>query len=476
MPEYDPQAEVRKTRIVELRTQMDALDTQIVSLANKDVLTEDEENAWRDLNAERDVIATEYRKLEERAVRVQEIQKQTYREIYGLPEVRKGVEEFWGKDVRTLDEKAARDAALRILDDKDQSSNLNTRQLDEMEKSIRRNTDTARRTIVTETPHYRSAWHKLMRDAQPIFTGEETEALLRYNEYRAQSEGSTTGGGYAIPVFIDPSVILTDQEADNPFMRLCRVIDVPTNAWKGVSAAGVTWSFDAEAAAVSDDSITLAQPSISVNSARGFIPYSIEVGQDWPGFQAEMGTLLAAGYDDLLLSKFTNGSGTNEPTGILTALTAQTSTETTVTTDGAFGDPDLYKVWKALGQKYRGRASWMMSVGVMNKIRQFGTANLFHAATVTLAAGAVEVLFSKQVYENSYMPDFTGTTSTASILVVGDFSNYVIPRRAGMSIELVPHLFDVTNNRPTGQRGWFAHARIGGGVSNLSGFQVLCNT
>jgi predicted phage gp36 major capsid-like protein len=45
-----------------------------------------------------------------------------------------------------------------------------------------------------------------------------------------------------------------------------------------------------------------------------------------------------------------------------------------------------------------------------------------------------------------------------------------------MEVELVPHLFHTTTNRPSGSRGWFAHARIGGGVSNNAGFQVLVNT
>jgi predicted phage gp36 major capsid-like protein len=45
-----------------------------------------------------------------------------------------------------------------------------------------------------------------------------------------------------------------------------------------------------------------------------------------------------------------------------------------------------------------------------------------------------------------------------------------------MTVELVPHLFGVTSNRPTGQRGWFAWARIGGGASNTAGFRLLNQT
>jgi HK97 family phage major capsid protein len=118
----------------------------------------------------------------------------------------------------------------------------------------------------------------------------------------------------------------------------------------------------------------------------------------------------------------------------------------------------------------------MMSVDINNRIRQFGAANVYHAATVALPAGAAEVLFNRPVMENPYFPDFTGTTGAENRAVVGDFSNYVVARRQGMNVELVPQLFDVTNNRPTGSRGWFAYARIGGNSVNDAAFRLLANT
>jgi HK97 family phage major capsid protein len=259
---------------------------------------------------------------------------------------------------------------------------------------------------------------------------------------------------------------------------LARQVTVNTNQWKGVSSSGVTWAFQTEAAATTDNSPTLAQPSVVVHMARGFIPYSIEVGQDYPSFAEEMAALLAAGYDELLVDKFTRGSGSGEPFGLLTALSANTNVRVTITTSGtAFGANDPYKTWQALPQKYRRKASWLMSVDVNNKIRQLGTANVFHAFTENLQAEWLAILFNKGVYESPYMPDTTTSTSaTTGLAVVGDFANYVVARRGGMSVELVPTLFDVTNNRPTGQRGWFAYARVGGNSVNDLGFRLMVNT
>jgi len=190
-----------------------------------------------------------------------------------------------------------------------------------------------------------------------------------------------------------------------------------------------------------------------------------------------MATLLAEGYDELLVDKFTRGSGTNEPFGILTNLSANTNVRVTLTTSGAFGNPDPYKVWKALPQRFRRKASWLMSVDVNNAVRQLGTANVFHAFTENLPAEWADQLFGKQTYESPYMPDTTSSTSaTIGLAVVGDFKNYVVARRGGMSVELVQHLIGLTNNRPTGSRGWFAYARIGGGSVNDLGFRLLVNT
>lgn len=383
-------------------------------------------------------------------------------------------------DIRRLSTNEARDRALRVLEDRNASAHLKSDEKDEVERQARTSTDIARRILVTENEHYRNAWLKMVTrpNGAMYLDDEERRAMMAFDEYRVMSEGTTTAGGFGIPVFIDPSIIMTAQGSDNPFLQIARQVDVNTNAWKGVSSAGVSWSFDTENVEVSDDSPTLAQPTVTVFMARGFIPYSIEVGQDYPSFASEMSTLLAEGYDELLIDKFTRGTGTGEPQGVLTILSATAGNRVGVQTSGVnFGPDDPYRVWKALPQRFRRKASWLMSVDVNNKIRQIGTANVFHAYTENLPAEWADQLFGKTTYESPYMPDSTTSTSANSgLTVVGDFKNYVIARRGGMSVENIPHLFSTTTNLPSGTRGWFAYARVGGGVANTSGFRLLVNT
>ena len=377
-----------------------------------------------------------------------------------------------------------RDKALRRLDSRDLPSDLDDEQKTLLQRSIKKDHILARRILVTETDDYRSAWMKMVTNphGMALLDDDERQALRAWEEFRAASENVTTAGGFGIPVFIDPSIILTGQGSGNPFLELATQVTINTNIWKGVSSAGVSWSFDTESAQVSDDSPTLAQPAVTVHMARGFIPFSIEVGMDYPGFAAQMGDLLAAGYDELLIDKFTRGSGSGEPNGILTALSANTNVRVTVTTAGTIGGPDPYKVWKALPQRFRRRASWLMNVGVNNAIAQLGAANVYHAYTVGLSDQEVEKLRNRPVYESPYMPDATtSTTAPEGVAVVGDFANYVIARNGGMSVELAPLLFQQTTagtgfGLPTGQRGWFAYARIGGGPSNALGFRLLVNS
>ena len=66
----------------------------------------------------------------------------------------------------------------------------------------------------------------------------------------------------------------------------------------------------------------------------------------------------------------------------------------------------------------------------------------------------------------------TGATEDNHILVVGNFANYYIVDRIGMTVEYIPHLFGA-NNRPTGQRGWYAYCRVGADSVNDGAFRVL---
>lgn len=380
-------------------------------------------------------------------------------------------------DVRSMNAGEIRDAALKTLETQ-RSVNLSDKQLEQVDRLIRArsgNTDGAKiaeRLLITERPEYRSAFVKVFHalGMEPGLTDGERRALA---EFRAASL-TDANGGYGVPVLIDPTIILTSQGSSNAVYNAARKVTITNDEWKGVSSAGVSWSWDAEAGTVSDDAPTLGQPSVSVHKAQGFIPYSIEIGQDYPNFAAEMSRLLVEGYNELLAEALINGTGSGQPFGIAKALNATTS-EVLPVTDGEFNKQDVYAIWDALPERFKGNASWLMSTDVQNHIRQFGSND--PEFTVNLTAGGIPQLFGRPVMISEYMADFTGTTGQSDYLIVGDFgSGYLVAQRAGMNVELVPMLFDVTYNRPTGQRGWYAWARVGADSIVDNAFRMLANT
>lgn len=466
-----------------LRLRVEAIDTELRSIheaAGDRELNEDESTRWAALETEQDEVRQEITVAEERAARADRVAESRARWNslqVGMPVDNDNV------DVRKLGAQEAVDRALKRTEVEGPRISMRDESQAKVEQMLRSSTSDrsaghiARRLLLTENDAYRSAFAKAMVSATPAWTSDEARAIDEFRrwEERAMSEGSTTGGGYGVPVLIDPTIILTSQGSLNPFRQIARVETITTNQWKGVSSAGVSWSFDAEAAEVSDDSpVPLAQPTIPLQTARGFVPFSIELSDDYPGFASEIGFLLAEGYDELLAQKLAvgAGSGSNEPLGIVTALDADTNVEVVVTTDGALGAVDITKVWKALPDRAKANATWVMGAGTASDIAALGDA---YGTRTTDLTGSLERLRNRPVAVSSYIPDFAGALTAQNLVVVGDFRKFLVAERAGMSVELVPHLIGTTNNRPTGQRGWFAWARIGSGVIDIHAFRLLQN-
>lgn len=380
-------------------------------------------------------------------------------------------------EVRNLNRAEARDHAMRLLDGASDAyvSARNKAHVEQLIKKQSGDVDgsaIAKRLLITESDAYRSAFAKGVTQNQPVWTNEEARAL---EEFRAANIGTDANGGFGVPVLIDPTIIISSGYSDVPVLKVCRIETITNDEWKGVSSAAAAWSWDGEVGTVSDDMTTLAQPTVTAYKAQAFIPYSIEVGMDYPGFASEMAKLLDQGYMDLLAAATVTGSGSSQPFGIFTALDANTNVEVVVTTDGSFGAVDIDKVWAGLPERFRRNAKWLMNVDVENEVRGFGSGTATSRFTVDQTKEGISLLNGKQVLLSDAAPTFTGTTGASNILVVGDFSNYLVAQRAGMNVELVPHLFDVTSNRPTGQRGWFAWARVGADSIVDNAFRLLQN-
>lgn len=471
-----------RARLAEIESEMRGID----KAAGDEQFTTEQQEKFNELDEARAIVQADIEAREKREARIREIAERGSSEPAdgnrGAPAfVRK--DDPFAEDVRVIDEGKALSRARRVLDDKEHNSHLRDDQKVHLEKVLRtRNGDldgdlVARLMLATENPHYRTAFQKVAASATPAFTVDESRAIDQVRLIkRAMSIGVDSAGGFAVPVLIDPTIIMTAQGSANDILQLARVETITNDTWRGLSSAGVSWSFKAEAATADDNSPTVAQPEVPTRRADGFIPFSIEVGMDWPGFAEQMSMLLAEGYDELLAEKLTTGTnGSNEPDGLVSSLAAVSGVKREVASAGVIAAADVYALWNALPQRFRRatNCAWMSSTDVQNSIRQLGTVD--PNFTVDITQEAIPRMFGRVYPMNDFMEDDPAGTGTQPLLVVGDFRGYVVAQRAGMTVEFIPMLFDVTNNRPTGQRGWFAWARVGGGVVNSAGFRLLTN-
>lgn len=329
---------------------------------------------------------------------------------------------------------------------------------------------------VAGDPEYLSAFQKLVGDPQNghrEFSAGELRAFKAVREFqRAMALSPDTAGGYMVPLALDPAIMLTSAGSASELRQVSRVVTITTDSWNGVTSAGVTAAWHAEAAEVTDNSPTLGQPTIPVHRGDAFVPFSFEVGMDAPGFVQEMSRLLADAADQLQTVAYTTGTGSGQPEGLITGLVGGPSVVT-----GDAGEPfvsaDVYAVQEALPPRFQPNARWMGNVAILNDIAQFETTNgarLFPEVGNTPAN-----LLRKPLHELSTMDATFNAAATEAnhVLVYGDFSaGFVIVDRVGTTVELVPHLFGA-NRMPTGQRGLLMWFRTGSKVVVPNAFRLL---
>lgn len=372
----------------------------------------------------------------------------------------------------------ARSAALRAVER--HQGTLTPAAGDRLERAIRSDrsgVDSAYLAAVAE-PGYNSAFGKILQHgamAPMRFTAEEQEAVQAVNRAEEMRAMSLTGsaGGFAVPFELDPTIINTSAGVNNPFRDIARVIEITgATEWRGVSSAGVTSNYGDEASEVNDDSPTLAQPTIAAERWTSFVPFSIEIGQDWTSLQTDLAELMRDAKDTLDATKMLTGTGTNEPGGILNiggtgGLTTTQRVQTAAVATFAAGD--VYKLKQALPPRFQANGTYVLAPATLDTVYRFVPAG--STSEAPLLNGERTAIIGRPVRELSTMT--TTTTTGSRIAIYADWrSAFAVVDRLGVSVEIIGALFGV-NRRPTGQRGLLAVGRTGSGVTNANAARYL---
>lgn len=318
----------------------------------------------------------------------------------------------------------------------------------------------ARHVLLTGSPEYHDQFREYVA-SRGTYVGEALRAAMSLTD---------ANGGYLVPFTLDPTIILTNAGAANPFRQISTIKTIATDTWNGVTSAGVSAEWTAEGVEAADASPTLGQPTITPKKADAWVFGSYEVLAD-SGFAAELGRLLADAKDRLEAAAFAvANTGATIPRGVVAAVAAVTASIVTSATTGAFVVGDVYNTSDALRPRDAAAASWVANKKIYSKIRQFDTAG-GSAFWANLGMGVPSLLLGQPEYEASSMG--AAVTTGANILLAGNFAEFYIVDRVGMSVIYDPMVKSTGNGRPTGQGGWYAFWRVGSDVVDASAFRLL---
>lgn len=325
--------------------------------------------------------------------------------------------------------------------------------------------DAAALILSLSNPYYESAMRSVFRSPETFSAGlghmlwsdEERQAMydVMSNQLVRSAFAETAGnlGAFALPLQLDPTVILTNSGVVGPFRQLARTVIGTSNVWEGISSAGVQSGWVAEAGVVGDSTPTLSQISIQPYKQASWAFGSFEVLDDTE-LSSQLPGLFADGKTRLENTAFAIGTGSAQPFGIVTAAAADA-------TAGALTNTMIYALHGNLPPRFRvgdgARPAWLSNVSILNAARQLIPGTGMTTSIVDDSATPPRML-GLPFYEASAMA--SGTTGNRELLLA-DFSQFIVVDRLPSIVLAEPLVKDATTQRPTGQRGWLQYSRTG---------------
>lgn len=243
----------------------------------------------------------------------------------------------------------------------------------------------------------------------------------------AMTEGVAEDGGYTVPQTYQNTVL----EKLNTLSRTRSISNViGTTSTRNVPIEGdaPTFAWIDETGTYGETDSSFGNKQINAYKLGGIIKVSDELLNDTAiNFEAYMANQIAKGVDKAEAPAFCLGDGTKKPTGYATALVA--TADTTTAGSAAITGAEVAKIYYALGEAYRARATWRMNTKTLQKIRELndGQGVYFYKDEIKSSM----TIEGKPVVIDENLPDMA---TGAKFMVFGDFNYYQIADRGAMEI------------------------------------------
>jgi HK97 family phage major capsid protein len=300
---------------------------------------------------------------------------------------------------------------------------------------------------ILESAEYRTGFAKLICGQGDELTNEERAALARgKQEFRTQTAGTTTAGGYTVPTtlagFIDRALLAWGPMYNEAISTVISTssgnpLKIPTVNDTAVVAVAHT-----EGTALTDDGgsdVTFGQKSLDAYAFdTEFVKWSWELDADSIfSMEALLGDLLGERLARIANSQLTTGTGSSAPNGVVTASAlGKTAAGTAAITADEIIDL-LHSVDPAYRQSPKAR--FMFNDSTLAAIRKLkdGDGNyLWQMGDVT--KGEPGTLLGYRYSVNQAMDSLA---AAKKVILFGDFGRYYVRKVGGTTIGVLKERF-----------------------------------
>ena len=286
------------------------------------------------------------------------------------------------------------------------------------------------------------------------------------DEVKAMQEETDAEGGFFVPEQFLNSTIHDPGVPGSQLRPLCTVVRVSSKDGYVPTMGSASWAAIAEEAAFSDQTPTVGQVAFSLEKSGGLIKTTRELLDDsavnLPALLTQIFQESAGRFEDVGII---SGNNTTQYAGIMSDSSVAFYTMANAT---SVVGADLIGTYYALNSQHRANATWVMKSTIAALINSIAiTAAGVHSIPSLTAAPADFILGKKNQLVDSASGLGGNITSTEKIAIFGDFRQYYIFDRVGMTIRRNDSLY-MGND----QVGFFASRRGDGQVGLAAAFKI----